>query len=316
MSGIIEFLFSRFGFLEVWARRFVYSNEALMVKISNMMKKSDRNSRMSAKPDVIEGLADSVFSYIRSLGIHKGDILIVHSGMEGLLKMGLPPKRIINVLLELVGDEGTLAFPAFPAFDLDDKTDTIHIYDPKETLCWTGTLPNVFIRKYPVVIRSNFPTNSLAAKGFHAEDMMRDNLLGDLPHGKHSAWEYCSNHHAKILYLGVKAYHSLTIMHVAEEIMDSDWPVKNWFEKRKAIIKLPETEIEFEFRARRLFWARYIHEYHTAYTLKKHGFLKEVDIDGIHIGFIPDANDITNFVRSNAEKRKFIFYTMPKKYLK
>ena len=55
------------------------------------------------------------------------------------------------------------------------------------------------------------------------------NLNIDLAHGVGSAWHFCAENNAKILLLGTKASKSLTMVHVAEDILDDRWPIKDWY---------------------------------------------------------------------------------------
>jgi hypothetical protein len=48
------------------------------------------------------------------LGIHEGDILIVHSSAQSLNCLAATLPENINMLISLVGKSGTLAMPAYP----------------------------------------------------------------------------------------------------------------------------------------------------------------------------------------------------------
>src|SRR5437867_1997900 len=79
---------------------------------------------------------------------------------------------------------------------------------------WTGVLPTDLM-KVPGAKRSLHPLNSVVAHGPHAEDMLRDNLTGERPFacGPGSSWDYCRQHAAKVVALGVDMAHSLTMIH-------------------------------------------------------------------------------------------------------
>lgn len=308
---LLDFLLSHFWYTEVIGRRLAYINPAVNKWLNKQLSLGRYKPK---KHDIIPGLGDNIHKYIKSLGINRGDILIVHSSMDGLRPTGFPPKMIINMLLELVGEEGTLVFPAFPILDLVDKNN-IPIYDPTKTLCWTGLLPNIYCRNFKP-LRSSFPNNSLAAKGPHAYEMMKDNLIGTHPHGKDSAWAYCASHHAKILYLGVKANHCLTIMHVAEELMEDNWPIKDWYENKRYNVKIQEQITEITTSERRLFWARFLRENYASLNLKKKGLLIQTQIQGVPIDYIPDSGNVVDYVIRNAQNGNLIFWLIPKKYLK
>ena len=87
-----------------------------------------------------------IFEYISGLGIKKGDILILHSSMEGLRSASPDPKVIIDYLLNLLGPEGTLVIPAFATANRKYSAEKIPTYNPKKSLCWTGMIPNVVVK--------------------------------------------------------------------------------------------------------------------------------------------------------------------------
>lgn len=304
--GIVENILARFGFIEVMLRRILYNIPSIKNKVISV----DKQHKVSSSNKLDDFLL--LQEQIKKFGIRGGDLLIVHSSIDALAKTGATPKFIIDYLIDLVGSDGTLVFPAYP--DINRKYDykSVPVYDPKRSVSWTGMLPNLFCR-YKGVIRSPFPYNSLAAKGLLAKDMVCHNLEGDLPHGRNSAWAFCVEHNAKILFLGTKAHHSNTVLHVAEELMDDDWPIKDWYETQNYQIKLGDTMQDMTVRVRKMIWAQYMHEYSTAYKLKKGGYLTETSIDGINIGFINDSKKLTEFLINEAKKGHLI-YSIPHKY--
>src|SRR5690606_15612909 len=54
---------------------------------------------------------DNIVQYLQSIGIKKGDILIVHSAYGALKPSGLSPNQIVDNLISIVGPTGTLAMP-------------------------------------------------------------------------------------------------------------------------------------------------------------------------------------------------------------
>jgi aminoglycoside 3-N-acetyltransferase len=230
--------------------------------------------------------------------------------MDGLRTTGASASKVIDGLLDILGEEGTLAVPTFPLY-IDERRkiskDTIrcgapgviHTYNPSTTIAWTGVIPNKFLT-YPGVVRSRFPVNTLAAKGPLAAEMMKHNLEGHepLPCGNNSSWKFCSDNHAKILCLGVPAHHSLTMIHVAEDILDDRWPVKDWYYRRRYIIKDGDRCCEVEIRERHPRWAQYISEYTLRKDLIKAGLLKVKNVQGICMEFIGDSDALVKFLLS------------------
>ncbi|MDP8219667.1 MAG: AAC(3) family N-acetyltransferase [Candidatus Theseobacter exili] len=314
MRPFVNFLLGLNPYPELLIRRIFYSN--------NFFKKLKeiRVKKKNKKVEVIPDLFKKVVNHIKTLGIKKGDILIVHSSMDGLASTGASPKQYIDMLFELVGEEGTLVIPAFPLYkksitNVDHSgNQDILVYEPKRTICGTGMLPNIFLR-YPAVIRSEFPINSLAAKGPCAEEMMRNNLESDLAHGKNSSWGYCIEHYAKVLFLGVKSNRSTTIVHAAEDLMDSEWPIENWYEKKQFVIKRKQDEQLITVRSRRPYWFRFVTSHYRSRVFIKNNLLQESEVDGISVGYIPNSRKLVDFLAMRAIKGN-LFFKVPRKYWK
>ena len=115
----------------------------------------------------LEVLADN----IRSMGIEKGDILLVRAALR---KIGDTEGRlgdiVINALLDVVGEEGTIMGLAFTKSFFLLKIDKNYIYT-EETPAVTGGLAKAML-KSPKSVRSKHPTNSYVAIGKHAHDLL------------------------------------------------------------------------------------------------------------------------------------------------
>lgn len=284
------------------------------------LKRKINISKMGkARPKRVEKKLDKslLFSYVDSLGIKNGDILVVHSSMRKLAQFGLSPKEIIDWLLELVGPDGTLCMPAFPSFSSDDYNvdrvtgENVITYDVLKTPCWTGILTNLFLQ-YPEVIRSEFPYNPLAAIGRHAKSMMKDNLLADKPHGKHSAWEYCVNHNAKFIFLGCPMSHSLTLVHVREDL-DEFFPIPDWYIKQKYNIISENTLKEISIWERDQKWSKYFSELFGERNILKKGLASKHIIGSTPITYIPDSSQLKEYWFEK-EIADMDYYRVPKKF--
>jgi len=207
---------------------------------------------------------------IRKHGIAQGDILIVHSSMQSLAPTGAGPTEIIDMLIDLVGVDGTLVMPAIPKYSeaptgveriSQDLSESVWTYNVQRTPPWTGALPHKLMKR-PGAIRSRFPLNTVVALGKHAHSMMDHELdtPGATPCGPASAWAYCANHNAKVLMLGVDLAHSLTMIHVAEDCHEDDWPVAGWYRPRKFLVKDQDSESLVNVRERHPKWAMHYGE--------------------------------------------------------
>lgn len=304
--------------LELMIRKVYYSQNSILKSLVLIAKKlKARCDVTTQKAETYDGSEwDTIKNYIIKLGIRHGDLLIVHSSAEELSRIGANLKDVLQFLCELVGENGTLAIPCFPLYD-DKNYDTekkIYHYNPKRTICSTGLLPNLFIRTKGV-IRSQFPWNSLAAKGVLAHDMMKHNLDTDLAHGKGSAWEFCMNHKAKILLLGVKSSHSTTMVHVAEDVLDDKWPIDNWYENKTFLVKNGIEEKEVTVRMRKHEWAKYNASWYRSCQFRKYGILNETEIDNFNVGFIEDSKKMVDFIINETLKHR-PFFVVPKRCYK
>lgn len=310
IKNIYENMCSHFQPFEVWIRHLYY------YFFNNKISKKILNSRSYAYS---EKYVDKykIIKYIESLGIKKGDILIVHSSMDGLASLKWSEKQIIDWLLELLGSNGTLCMPAFPWFKKDDFiTDTVTgesiiKYDVRKTMCWTGALPNIFL-KYPGVIRSKFPYNPLCAKGKYATEMMKYNIKANKPHGKNSSWEFCIRNHAKILYLGCNMHHSCTIVHTRED-MDDSFPVEGWYDNQKYVVMDGKSIETLCIKQRSAKWAKYFSELYFAKIFEKKGLSVTQSIDSVKISYMDDAYKVYTFLMEQ-DPFKCILFRIPKRY--
>jgi aminoglycoside 3-N-acetyltransferase len=307
---MLKRLFEISGMAELLSKRLAYSVNSKQLK--ELYHKIFLHKGEKVKAD--RNNMKLIFSYLDSLGIKKGDILLVHSSFDGMKTADPDAKEIIDYLLNLVGKEGTLVFPAFPIINLKNVPGKIQTYNPKRTLCWTGTLPNTFLT-YDGVERSLFPYNTLAAVGAHAKDMMKNNLLDEVPHGNNSAWAYCVDHDAKILYLGVSIAECNTVLHTADDRLGDKWPIKDWYDTLTYKIKTSEGTIEKTIKVAKGFWVRYNTCYNFNGKLKRLGFMTETVVGGVNIGYTKSSKKLMEYVIAEAEKGR-IRYRIPKKYWK
>ncbi len=292
--------------LEVAFRSFYWNNVKMLIRFR-------KASSVSSVPAVNEESKTSDFNkitaFIKNLGVKDDDILLVHSSFDGLKSSQLDAEGIINKLLEIV-PTGTLAMPAIRHFKEEsegeeyilnyidaDYKDVVTTYDIYRTPISSGLLPFSLMR-YDDAEVSEFPLNPMVAVGKDAEAMMRHNIEGELPsaHGKGSSWNYCLEHDAWNIGLGVDMKDFLTIFHVTQE--GGDWHVKNWFFLRKFIIKKGKREKELTINERAHKWTKYLAEINFYNDMYKAGVLKYAIIEGIQISAVR-SSDMVRFIKSH-----------------
>ena len=308
MFKIIKNLYSVSMIPEVTIKRIFYSLPILQ----RFYKKKQTKNSISVSNNKLD--KEILFLQIKKMNINKGDLIIVHSSMDSLNHSDITTNELIDFLMKLIGDTGTMAMPAFPVYKTDILNDekTEHLYNTKLKLSSTGLLSNVFLR-YPKVVRSKFPHNNLAAVGPLANEMMQNNLNSDLAFGNKSSWYFCKEHEAKILFLGVQSNHTTTMVHVAEDYLDNKWPVKKWYVTRKIKIRDGQNSLSKIIRIRDQFWSRYNASYFRTKCFKNEGLLKEWDYEGISFGIIENSSELVDYIVNRALKNK-LFFKVPQKH--
>jgi aminoglycoside 3-N-acetyltransferase len=310
---MLSYIFSRFPLFEVVIRRFFYSTlfESYRLKTKTKTKVSG-----GVKKD--KKSFEEIALIIQSLDIVHGDVLIVHSSYEQLSKFDVSPLEIINLLKSLVGGTGTLVMPAFPVLStksaaVKGKHSEFFLYDKNSKICSTGLIPAMFLRTANVE-RSEFPYNTLAASGREARQMFEHNLTTDLAHGAGSSWHYCFEQEAKVLLLGVNPSKTLTIVHVAEDLMDLSWPIKEWFEPKDVMIKSNAKLIKFTARLRRQFWSRFMASEYRTKWFRDNKLLIDYSNADLKVSFVPNSKTLVEAVINNMKRKKNMFFLPPKKF--
>ncbi len=158
-------------------------------------------------------------------GIKKGMTVFIHSSIDKL-NLDFSPFRLLEILLETVGDEGTLLFPCWhykgrAADFLKDKNAAFNV---KKSPTAMGLLPEL-ARRYPSAIRSLHPTASVVAIGKLAKTLTSEHHLDIYPNGVKSPLYKMMDYESRIIGLGERVV-SLSFVHVVEDIMKDKFPVK------------------------------------------------------------------------------------------
>jgi aminoglycoside 3-N-acetyltransferase len=163
------------------------------------------------------------------LGIHAGDILLVHSSLSSLGWVCGAEQTVVAALMERLGSSGTLVMPTHTP----DNTDPANWRNPPVPESWwsvirssmpafdpemtptkrLGRIPETF-RKFPGVMRSYHPIGSFAAWGRHAAALTAPHSLEPM-FGDSSPIGRLYDLDSKVLLLGV-VYDSCTCLHLAE----------------------------------------------------------------------------------------------------
>lgn len=254
---------------------------------------------------------NKITNQLINFGLRKGDVLVLHASYDKLKKTGKSPNDIINNLLSLIGEKGTLVMNSARKFPEESiKNDYINseynnetvVYDLKKSRVWTGVLPH-FMLKHKDSKVSRFPINPVVAIGYHSSKIIENNISEDFSSscGKNSSWKYCVDKNALVVGLGTDLTHSLTILHVAEELMGSKWPIDNWFRNRKFRVIDKDFDKIINVKERRPKWgAMHFAERTLCKDLLSSGILKTINIDGVILQALR-AKDLIDFLNSRNE---------------
>lgn len=150
-----------------------------------------------------------------SLGIKKGDTILLHSSWDEFYNYKGSPEQFIDLLLEIIGSEGTLMMPSYPL--LRKKTS---VFNLKTTPTKAGLLPEVF-RRYLPVARSVDP-HSVVAYGKYAEFLTKDHIKSETFWDEHSPYYKLGEIGGKAISMGIGKHHVGTVMHCADSILQRE----------------------------------------------------------------------------------------------
>jgi len=175
------------------------------------------------------GTQESVVADLRRLGVETGTVLIVHSSLSAMGWVNGGPVTVIEALMEVLTEDGTLVMPTHSAEYSDPVNwqnppvpqswqelirETMPLFDPQRTPTRAmGRIPELF-RTWPGVKRSSHPQMSFAAWGRHADGVTEGHTL-DFSLGEQSPLARVYDLDGTILLLGV-GYDRNTSFHLAE----------------------------------------------------------------------------------------------------
>lgn len=190
------------------------------------LKKWNRREKLKKEARAGGGATkDQLVVQLKAMGIAPGTSLLVHASMSklGLVQGGA--QAVVDALLEVVGQGGTLLMPSSPNAKLQKDYARDHpIFDVDQSPSALGILSETF-RKMPGVVRSSCPTEPVCARGPLAVHYVAEHHLDTTPYGKHSPFYKLAQEGGKILYLGVTLDNAGTSLHVLEDAVDFPYPV-------------------------------------------------------------------------------------------
>lgn len=165
--------------------------------------------------------ADDLIHVMCEMGMKKGSVVCIHSSMKEFYNYKGTVKEIIDKILQVIGNEGTLVMPAFPKKELSEQEG--YIFDLEKDPTGAGLLAEVF-RKYPGVLRSANVQHSVCAIGKYANYLIKDHTKDHDCWGKMSPWYKMCELDAIVFNLGMPRNYIGTIHHCVESTLYAEHP--------------------------------------------------------------------------------------------
>ena len=174
-------------------------------------------------------MKNEIIDALRVVGLTAGDAVMVHTSLSNIGYVCGGAQTIIEALIDVVGEEGTIIIPTQSWKNLDPETgvhwdvdeqywDLIRQHWPAydKNITPTNTMGAVaeMFRKWPGAVRSDHPARSVAAWGKHAKYLTAKHDLCDI-FGDESPVGKLYKLDGKVLLLGVD-YDKNTSIHLAD----------------------------------------------------------------------------------------------------
>lgn len=151
----------------------------------------------------------------KGTGLQSGDTLLVHSSYKSFGGVEDGPWTVVEALLEVLGDEGTLIMPTFN-FDFCKGEP----WDVRNTPSQMGAMTNM-VRTHAEAKRVFHPIYSFSVLGQHAEFLTAERYKSS--YGANSLFAKLRQLDGKIMVVGLRYTDSMTFFHHVEEMEGVDY---------------------------------------------------------------------------------------------
>jgi aminoglycoside N3'-acetyltransferase len=164
------------------------------------------------------------------LGLAAGDLVYVHSGMDGL-NLAFPFYRILALIQKIIGSSGTVVFPTYPNHRMSsyEYLRQGKIFDVRRTPSYTGILTE-FARRQRNSVRSLHPTKSVCAIGPAAKEITATHHLSPYPYDTCSPYYKLIEGGGKIIGLGATTNY-ISFGYCVDDALKEKFPVRVYHEE-------------------------------------------------------------------------------------
>jgi aminoglycoside 3-N-acetyltransferase len=176
----------------------------------------------------LPAITEQEFRFILTdkLGMRAGGLYMVHSSLNSL-NLAFPPLKTLEILRDIVGEQGTLMFLATSKADTEmDFLSGSKVFNIKRTPTGAGLLSEI-ARRQTDAWRSLHPTKSVSVLGPLAEELASGHHLSPYPFDRTSPYGKFVEREGTVIGLGVTAF-NLSIAHCVEDFMKEEFPQKKY----------------------------------------------------------------------------------------
>lgn len=162
---------------------------------------------------------------VEDLGLAAGDLVYVHSGMDGL-NLAFPFYRILFLIQEVIESSGTVVFPTYPNHRMSsyEYLRQRQVFDVRRTPSYTGILTE-FARRQRSAVRSLHPTKSVCAIGPAAKEITATHHLSPYPFDTCSPYYKLIAGGGKIVGLGASTNY-ISFGYCVDDALKERFPVR------------------------------------------------------------------------------------------
>ncbi|MDD9174891.1 AAC(3) family N-acetyltransferase [Aliivibrio sp. S2TY2] len=154
--------------------------------------------------------------------IKRGDHVFIHASLS-LVNTDVTSQKLLDLLLGVVGESGSVSVPCFPAMSSDKYLLRKSPHNYLTSKSGMGEFSEC-VRKHPDAIRSLHPTKSIASIGLKSSYLMYDDENYLYPFSEFSPFKKLLKKNVKVLGIGVPMSY-LSFVHAAEDFMRNEYPV-------------------------------------------------------------------------------------------
>jgi aminoglycoside 3-N-acetyltransferase len=268
---------------------------------------SRRVRKSATQPEPVE-LAE-LESYLSSLKISGGDILMVQSAWDGLRGLKAKPSEMIAMLKRLIGPSGTLIMPTGPVIA---KRDGVEVFDIDKSPSSLGLLSECF-RRMPNVKRGSFPLAPVSADGPLVDIFTRNyrKESGNTAYGQGSPYWELGERNGKVLIIGIDFVRAVTLFHCAYDTLGPDNPVKGFYIAKPYLVIKNGNEERITIRYPNPKWSSFLATGVFGRMILKSGVCEKGIFKGIKIAVI-DARRFLKWHREIARNAGWPYWGFPR----